>query len=171
MRFTFRASFGAVVFWGEDGQQVGSVQAGTPEMAALVREIGAAMSAPQKQETPKMNWFAVARGLGRAVWIVIAALVVLCFGLWTLARAHGWYEPSCCSGRDCARMAFEEIGQTREGYVLDLEPGDHPMITRAQRYVVPYGDRRIKLSQDGFFHVCILAHSQTLACFYEPLSG
>lgn len=101
------------------------------------------------------------------------AAAVLTMGLTAApAAAHDWYDAVCCSGEDCAELSFDAVGQTTEGYVLSIEPQSHPTVNGGgQTWKVPYGSSRIRPSQDGNFHACVLKKSQRLACLYVPYSG
>jgi len=64
------------------------------------------------------------------------------------ATAHeaplGWSYPwACCSNDDCRQAADREVRETSEGYRV-TSTGE----------VVEYGNKRIKDSPDGLFHVC-----------------
>jgi hypothetical protein len=74
----------------------------------------------------------------------------------TVALAHSWYEPDCCSDRDCAPVDGKYIELTPLGHVLRLPPGSHPMLknaTRTIQYIVPNGTSRP--SRDQQYHVCL----------------
>lgn len=101
-----------------------------------------------------------------------AALVTVAVVLWIVsaawaspAAAHealtGWSYPlSCCSDRDCRQTAEREVLETAEGYRL-ASTGE----------VVGYGDRRVKNSPDGLFHVCQQGgnfDSGRVLCLFAP---
>lgn len=73
------------------------------------------------------------------------------------ALAHGWYDPACCSDRDCARYPAE-VTETGKAYVL------------ADGRYVDMGDPRIRLSADGDFHVCERP-DKSIICLYVPGRG
>lgn len=88
------------------------------------------------------------------------------------ASSHDWYEPACCSDKDCAQITFEAVTHNADGsYTLNLAPGEHPMVPEGGSFNVPmkeYGMQRHRPSQDGYFHACILPSSRTVACLYIP---
>lgn len=105
---------------------------------------------------------------------VAAALSVV---LWQPVEAHqaptGWaYDPSCCSGRDCAPAAFNRVQVSRDGngYHIRLRAGEHHHFPGAVDMIVPLGDRRIRPSQDTEYHICLSATGH-LFCLYAPELG
>ena len=76
--------------------------------------------------------------------LVAAAAVglIILFAL-TLAQAHDWYPPECCSGRDCFRINADELVETRNGDWLYVP-----------RNIIFPRDK-VRPSQDRHFHVCI----------------
>lgn len=89
---------------------------------------------------------------------IVAATVIL-FAVMH-AMAHSWYEPDCCSGDDCAPVHVSDVRITNEGY--ELPDG----------FVFKYGNRRIRPSRDGDFHVCTNKKDPSIHyCIYVPLSG
>jgi hypothetical protein len=99
----------------------------------------------------------------------------------------GWKYPwSCCSGNDCTMIEPRNVQQTPEGYLVTLQPGDHPFITEetgVREYLMEYGDKRIKDSPDGAYHICLrspttvnnsgdpLADPLAVICFYKGPEG
>jgi hypothetical protein len=85
----------------------------------------------------------------------------------SIAYAHeaptGWqYDASCCSGIDCQQAPAGDVKETSEGYRLST--GE----------VIPYNDRRVKMSKDEFFHECKPAgdmSSPRSFCLYVPPRG
>lgn len=79
-----------------------------------------------------------------------------------LALAHSWYDPWCCSDRDCRPVADGAVKATPSGWWVQ-ETGE----------VVPY--REARESQDGRFHVCILppgpGKTPHVRCLYVPPGG
>lgn len=59
------------------------------------------------------------------------------------AHAHSWYPASCCSNQDCQPVDASEIRSTPTGWQV-APTGE----------VIPYGDHREQVSQDGAFHRC-----------------
>lgn len=95
----------------------------------------------------------------------------------TAAAPLGWSYPSaCCSGYDCAQAAGYRVFETPKGYSFTIKPGQHQFITEhAYTDTIPYGDKRIKNSPDGRFHVCLSSAperkpSRTI-CLYVPPRG
>lgn len=81
----------------------------------------------------------------------------------TAAQPLGWKYPySCCSDRDC-KQAQGDVKETANGYRI-VATGE----------IVPYGDRRIKDSPDGMFHVCQQAgdfDKGRILCLFIPPRG
>lgn len=105
------------------------------------------------------------QGRSSLAWL-IPPLIATC--LWpALVRAHdapsGWSYPfSCCSNLDCRPVATKAISEKPQGYVINIT-GE----------VVPYTDKRIRVSPDGEFHWCSVAgkdSSRTLCLFVPPHS-
>lgn len=85
----------------------------------------------------------------------------------TASQPLGWSYPwACCSGQDCRQASSGAGGEVREtaaGYLI-----------AATGEVVPYRDRRIRLSPDGAFHWC--AHKAGIdagrtICLFVPPRG
>lgn len=99
-----------------------------------------------------------------ALAAVLVGIAVLMLGILP-ARPHqaptGWsYPANCCSQRDCRQARDREVREDPNGYVL-ATTGE----------VVPYGDRRIKESPDGLFHVCQQAgdfDKGRILCLFAP---
>lgn len=70
-------------------------------------------------------------------WLVIFAMAALS------VRAHGWYDPACCSGFDCA--------PDHAGLVEEKADGVHVLGFG----VLAYTDPRLRKSRDYEDHVCI----------------
>lgn len=60
------------------------------------------------------------------------------------AQAHSWYDGACCNEGDCYRTAQSEVQLSENGWFI-----------RSTGEVIPFGDPRLKLSQDPFIHRCI----------------
>lgn len=86
----------------------------------------------------------------------------------TSPRAHQWYDPFCCNGKDCRRAPEGSVRAVRGGYAVALDPGQHPMVTVPLRVVVPYAEA--KPSGDGDYHICVFP-ADTLRCLYVPPGG
>ena len=111
---------------------------------------------------PLLALLAATIGLSALLWLV-----------WTLpVEAHEWYDATCCSGRDCAQVPVDAVGFDAEGnYLITLEPGSHPLVTRAQTWTFP--PARARASRDGAWHACVSASADALGnrrllCVYEP---
>lgn len=84
-----------------------------------------------------------------------------------VGKAHdapsGWSYPfSCCSNQDCRPVASKAVSEKPQGYMINVT-GE----------VVPYADKRIRISPDGEFHWCSVAgeeKSRTLCLFVPPHS-
>jgi len=81
-----------------------------------------------------------------------------------ISYAHSWYDVWCCNDRDCNVIPIEELSFTAEGIVWSNKQGSE---------LFPYGDSRIKPSQDGDYHGCQLSAEAEFEkrCLYIPLSG
>ncbi|WP_438749726.1 hypothetical protein [Pararhizobium sp. O133] len=83
------------------------------------------------------------------------------------AAAHdapsGWrYDASCCSGIDCRQISSASLKERPDGYFITI--GNE---------VVPYNDRRIHDSPDGYVHWCTIGgrdNGRTI-CLYVPPRG
>lgn len=93
------------------------------------------------------------------ILIIFAALVCL-FAMANLAMAHSWYEPACCSGRDCEPISFDSVTETEAGYeVAYFSKQGFPVHGFMPR-------EKVRHSQDGRFHGC--ATSTRFLCLYVP---
>jgi hypothetical protein len=84
--------------------------------------------------------------------VLFAALLALC-PIFTVA--HEWYDPWCCNTNDCAMVPTASVTPTADGWLVVLEPGDHPLITRRIEEVIPYDAKGLLRSRDENFHACI----------------
>ena len=91
-------------------------------------------------------------------------LFVSVSGLASPAVAHdapaGWsYDPNCCSSIDCRQIPSAALTEGPNGYVISI--GNE---------TVPYGDRRIRNSPDGFVHWCTVngRDDGRTICLYVP---
>lgn len=96
---------------------------------------------------------------------------ILAWLLATTASAHGWYDPACCSGQDCMAVPVNSITPTPDGWLVDIQPGEHPLVSHRLTQIVPYDDRKARVSQDQDFHACVGKHTQSLFCIYTPPMG
>lgn len=101
---------------------------------------------------------------------ILAAAACLWFMLCGVARAHtapeGWrYDYDCCSSDDCEQVADDGL----------VVPTDAGWLYTPTRELVAYaGDRRLRRSQDGHFHVCIVkfgSEAGKTRCLYVPSMG
>lgn len=91
-------------------------------------------------------------------------LLLLSVFLATGATAHSFYDPLCCSGKDCKPIPVDEVKATPAGWQIGVT-GE----------VIEYGSYRVKDSPDGAFHRCAMsanftAQGHTL-CLYVPPHG
>lgn len=88
--------------------------------------------------------------------------------------AHSWFDPWCCNDRDCQPIPDSAVKITPQGYVITLQPGDHPMLakeTRPHTYTVPYAKARVSLDPEQKFFACIYPDPSSMRCFYAKPSG
>lgn len=79
------------------------------------------------------------------------------------SRAHSWYEPYCCSDKDCKPLRPEEVTEDTDQYIV--------IINGKVAYEIPKDSKIIRPSQDGNFHICISPYSSIPRCFYVPMSS
>ena len=102
------------------------------------------------------------------VWrdgLLVAALAATMAMPGWRAEAHdapsGWSYPySCCTDQDCRPVATRSVSERPQGYVINVT-GE----------VVPYADRRVRMSPDGEFHWCSVAgkdNTRTICLFVPP---
>ena len=72
-----------------------------------------------------------------------------------LLLAHSWYDPICCSDRDCRPAQKGEIVFESEG-IRHVPSGQ----------TLPYGHKNVRVSRDFENHVCINQISGRLLCVY-----
>jgi len=82
-------------------------------------------------------------------------------------NGHEWYNPACCSERDCAPVPLETVRVTAEGWLVTVPAGVHPHAEEDIMELIPFGDDRVMMSQDANYHVCALLKG-TILCFYVP---
>lgn len=78
------------------------------------------------------------------MWLVLALLL-----------AHEFYDPMCCSDKDCRPLPTGSVKETPTGYQTQWE-------------TIPYRDARVKVSPDGQFHVCYSEIMHQVRCIYVP---
>ena len=109
---------------------------------------------------------------------LIVRLVLFSFLGAGVAQAHEAqsgmvYEPFCCNGDantgDCFQIPSETVKAGPDGYQVTLRPGDHPLVTAQQSWVVPYKDARP--ATDGAFHACLYPKETDMRCLYAPGQG
>lgn len=71
----------------------------------------------------------------------------------TPVTGHDFYHAECCSGHDCAPIAFSRVQVNASGFLID---GKH---------IVPFKD--VRRSMDGSYHACF-PKPETLRCLYAP---
>lgn len=83
------------------------------------------------------------------------------------------YDPWCCNGDgntgDCAPIPSRDVRITREGYLIRLQPGDHPGVHVSHVFLQAFSAARI--SSDGRYHACLFPTEYQLRCFYAPPQG
>lgn len=89
-------------------------------------------------------------------YIVALAAMLFAFD----ARAHEWYDYSCCSKKDCRQTTLGEVERHDDGwYVVQL------------KLTVPFSDQRIRRSRDPLIHICLMPirdGETDLRCLYIP---
>lgn len=87
---------------------------------------------------------------------IIATLTVIFIGL--MAQAHSWYDPACCSGRDCAPIPFHTVQIVPEGFKVTLTHADHPLVPAGETVEQIIPDDAVKTSLDGQYHACVISY-------------
>lgn len=89
--------------------------------------------------------------------------------------ATGWAYPiSCCADYDCKEIPSERVQTLPQGYKITLWPGDHEFVTQGIWFLIDYGDKRLKDSPDGYYHICITDAEPTrpwtskVVCLFVP---
>ena len=97
-------------------------------------------------------------------WCIIAALAVLIVvALSRPARSHSWYDPDCCSDRDCEPV-------TAISFVASDSTSPPTMLVTTSFGTKPVtAETRIRESKDGRMHACI--YWEKLICLYLPPSN
>lgn len=100
-------------------------------------------------------------GAGRrvlvALWLLAVAGCLIALAL-RPARAHDWYPPDCCSGRDCFPVADDAVTPMPGGAYLVGASGAAVQASQ------------VRTSQDGRYHLCTRTgeiDGQPL-CLFEP---
>ncbi len=94
---------------------------------------------------------------------IILVLVVAYFKATLPAHAHSWYEPACCSGRDCEPITFDSVQETADGWWVSYQSKQgFPVVAFTKRGMERH-------SQDGQFHGC--ATRTRFLCLYVPVNS
>lgn len=94
--------------------------------------------------------------------------LVLCAVATAPAQAHSFYEPGCCSDKDCGPVPFDSVKVTPQGYAVHGADG----VT-----LIPFTDTRVKVTppEDPAqrYHVCRTAGRPDgrILCIYVPQGG
>ncbi len=75
-----------------------------------------------------------------------------------VARAHGWYDAACCSGRDCSPVLKQWTGKDGRWHVL----------TKHGSATIERGLTEFRPSKDDRFHACIVDWRIPAKCLYAP---
>lgn len=87
---------------------------------------------------------------------------------------HSFYDPECCSDKDCAPVDQSFFQPKAEGWLVTIPEGGHPYAGSGVQAFYMYDDPRIRISEDGDFHACIIpalpesSSTPYLACIYIP---
>src|SRR6056297_2481035 len=86
------------------------------------------------------------------IWALTLCLIVAA----SIAAAHSWYDPECCSDQDCAPIPASAVERLDDGtYRVTLWPGQHPMV-EGRGFIAKA--RTVRTSRDGEFHACVFPH-------------
>lgn len=94
------------------------------------------------------------------------------------AEAHpaspDWTYPlACCQGTelggDCHRLPGTHVKKGPSGFSILLHPGEHPLVTTPQQFLIPYGSELP--SGDSDFHICLFPSQDQVNCFFAPPDG
>jgi hypothetical protein len=91
--------------------------------------------------------------------VLVGLLMIL--GLVGYARAHSWYDQDCCHDNDCGPVLYSSF--------VASDPSSLPsrvVTTKFGTAVIPRDFKRIRPSQDGQEHACIIGGR--LICLYQP---
>jgi hypothetical protein len=96
-----------------------------------------------------------------ALWWLAATLFMLGGLLFMCSRveAHSWYDPACCSERDCSPA---------DDAVVDLPDGG--VRVEGHGVLLPT-DPRLRRSRDFEAHVCVSASGRLLCVYQRPKGG
>ncbi|KAB2697711.1 hypothetical protein CFBP6624_24715 (plasmid) [Agrobacterium tumefaciens] len=83
------------------------------------------------------------------------------------------YPPACCKGSevggDCHRLPGSNVKKGPDGFSVLVNPGDHPLVTKPHRFLIPYGQEIP--SGDRDFHICLHPTEDHMNCFFAPPDG
>lgn len=130
---------------------------------------GAEYYAARRKEAAKI----ITASFGKGTRILTLVLV----GIPGIAVAHDHgamkYDAFCCQGDrqtgDCQAIPAGNVTVTKDGFAVTLKAGEHRLVTRPHRWMVPFGSER--QSTNGDYHACIFPDEDTLRCFYSPPMG
>jgi hypothetical protein len=91
-------------------------------------------------------------------WL-LAGSMALCIYILATAKVlpHSWYDPECCSDRDCAPMTYVPKPLPGGAYLLDT--GE--VVDRS----------KVKWSRDEHYHLCRNPGGGHIFCLYVPPQG
>lgn len=99
----------------------------------------------------------------------VALVVALCCGLAAPAAGHSWYDRDCCDDRDCRPATPQEVKVTPEGFLVTVT-----LFGKTESKFFPKNDPKVRMSQDGRFHVCVANYGTAVFswyCLYVPGGG
>lgn len=112
---------------------------------------------------------------------IFLLMIISAYGIaWAHQAPSGWeYDGDCCSNKDCNELPDSAVRETADGYEVTAGPEQNNQLSRKQTILVPYHDRRIRLSKDGKFHACYSKEFNdgtgfkggAMLCFYAPPKG
>jgi hypothetical protein len=86
-------------------------------------------------------------------WWLIVVLAASCLVVYA-AKAHDWYPPECCSGRDCAPVDSTDLVEIDNGCWRQLSTG------------LKFCGTQVRPSQDKHWHVCHNASGSIPYCVF-----
>ncbi len=72
---------------------------------------------------------------------------------------------------DCHYVEPTTVRPVEGGWEVDLQAGQHFLVSSRITEIIPYEDERIRRSQDQDFHVCVKKTTQQFLCVYVPEFG
>lgn len=78
------------------------------------------------------------------------------------SHGHSFYDPACCSDRDCGPLPDGIVTGTKDGWHI-----------ATNNMTLPYNSPKVRNSPDGKFHGCFLNGNPktALICLYVPGMG